>query len=284
MDYKLIYDKAFSNESYNVHKDDEYRYLYCLNHIRNNDNIASIVDVGSGRGQVLRLIHQLNNQINLSSVDVSNFHNLDFVNFIKCDLSSSTDRSGLSKNKYDLSLCLDVLEHLDKSYIEEVFKMLSCIAPYSIISIANHSDKLNDVELHTIQEDFNYWYPILSKYFDMLDYSSFYIMEDGKIPLYILTLRSNNVISTNIQSVPKLLGYISKTPPIQLNKLNAKIDNLSENIYRCYETQNAALAKIAHDLAKIKERKYSIRRLIKNIKKEYKKRQNRKIFNDHFEE
>ena len=45
--------------------------------------------------------------------------------------------------------------------------MCSQLSSYSIICIANHSDIINGIELHTIQENELWWENIMSKYFKL---------------------------------------------------------------------------------------------------------------------
>lgn len=67
-----------------------------------------LIDIGSGRGHMLKLIHNNFPRAVITSVDLDNFHNLDFVDYFnKCNITSHNDRNNLLKNKYDVLINLD---------------------------------------------------------------------------------------------------------------------------------------------------------------------------------
>ena len=51
-----------------------------------------------------------------------------------------------------------------------------------IFAIANHSDIINNIELHTIQEDDLWWDKYLLKYFDLEKKEIHY---DGRLYMYV---------------------------------------------------------------------------------------------------
>ena len=151
-----------------------------------NLNNNNIIEIGSGRGQnLLKILNEKNSIKNLvlTSVDLNNFHNITVDKFIKCDLSIESNRNLLKNNTYDILVCTDVFEHLDKSFIEDVIKICSEISTYSILAIANHSDILNGVELHTIQENNVYWENIINKYFEIHKKETHY---NGRLYMYVV--------------------------------------------------------------------------------------------------
>ncbi|MEI7441200.1 MAG: hypothetical protein WCK43_06160 [bacterium] len=83
--------------------------------------------------------------------------------------------------KYDVAVCTDVLEHLDKAFIEDVVGLLSRLSDNVVLAIANHSDVWNGVELHTIQESDIWWDSLLKKYFKLKDKQVRY---DGRLYQY----------------------------------------------------------------------------------------------------
>jgi hypothetical protein len=91
------------------------------------------------------------------------------------------------KKQFELLTCLDVLEHIEKKCVDDVLHNFSLISEYSVLTIANHSDVLNGVELHVIQEKMTFWLPYLNKYFEVLDQREHY---NGR--LYLLILKSIN--------------------------------------------------------------------------------------------
>ena len=127
-----------------------------------------LIDIGSGRGQLISMLTESNiKNLQITSVDLENFHNKAIKQFIKCDLSNENDRLSISSYKYDILTCTDVFEHLDKTFIEEVIKMCSKTSKICILCIANHSDVIDGIELHTIIENDIWWENLLLKYFDI---------------------------------------------------------------------------------------------------------------------
>lgn len=189
MDYSKIYSTCFKNIDYS--NDEHIQYLFVIkNIIELNLNQNSIIEIGSGRGQnLLKILNNKDNLKNLkiTSVDLDNYHNLDIDKFIKCNLSIKDDIDALLTNKYDILICTDVFEHLDKSFIEDVIKMCSKISAYSIFAIANHSDIWNGIELHTIQENDIWWENLLNKYF-ILDKKE--VHYNGRLYMYVAKTNS----------------------------------------------------------------------------------------------
>jgi len=190
MDYRGVYTNTFSHQNYATQGTQEFRFQYSLNHIRCHTDIQTYVDIGSGRGVLISMIKQEFPNIKITSVDLEKFNTID-VDFIKADLSSDYDREQLTngRHKYDLLTCLDVLEHLDKSFIEDVLCMFAKISKEAVLTIANHSDIWDGVELHIIQEDFTFWGPLLQKYFDIIEYEEKYVI-NGKPKLYMVKVIS----------------------------------------------------------------------------------------------
>lgn len=188
MDYKEVYTELFNTKDYSVHSEDEFRYQITNNFIKNN-NIKNLIDIGSGRGVLLNLIKKENPNIEILSTDLENFHDLNFE-FKKINLSDKQTYF-YPKNKYDVLTCLDVLEHLEKDFIGDVFTWFSKISNSQILTIANHSEILNGKEIHTIQEDLSYWEPIVSKSLEIISKETKVFYHMGKTHyLYILMTKS----------------------------------------------------------------------------------------------
>ncbi len=167
MDYTTLYTNTFNDINYsNIH---HYQYDFVLQTVVSlNKPSNSIIDIGSGRGQAIVALNNLKAMIpnySITSVDLKRFHNVEVNQFIECNLSVEDDRKKLLKNKYDMLVCTDVFEHLDKTFINQVIEMCSHLAPTAILAIANHSDIFDGIELHTIQENDTWWDDRLSQHF-----------------------------------------------------------------------------------------------------------------------
>ena len=181
MDYKSVYEIAFKDKNYSIEYDN-YHYQASIDYLKENiSNGSSVIDIGSGRGQFLSLAQE---QLNckLISYDLEKFHDIN-VEFIQGDLSNEKDREVLQNKRYDSLVSLGVLEHLDEQCIDAVINTLSIISNKAFITVANHSDILNGIELHTIQKDVNWWNEKFSKYYNILKTSTHY---DERLFVYSL--------------------------------------------------------------------------------------------------
>lgn len=151
-DYLKIYEAAFTNRRYNVHRPTEPSYVFAVN-VARQIKATSIVDIGSGRGCMLTLFDPA---IKIISVDLRRFHNLPY-DFITADLSTPAGRAIIAALKADLVTCNGVLEHLDESFIDDVITAMSSTAPHAVIMTADHSDIINGVELHTLRRPPAWW-------------------------------------------------------------------------------------------------------------------------------
>jgi 2-polyprenyl-3-methyl-5-hydroxy-6-metoxy-1,4-benzoquinol methylase len=183
INFKNIYENSFNDINYNKHPDEEYRFQLVKNFVIEN-NITSVLDVGSGRGNVIKILKETNQDIKITSCDLKKFHNYD-CEFKELNLCDKNSLINLENKNYDLIVCLDVLEHVQKECVEDIFKTFNKISDFTILTIANHSDKHNGVELHIIQENMSYWKPIIEKYFDILTFDEKY---NGR--LYLLNLKN----------------------------------------------------------------------------------------------
>ena len=159
---KKLYNSLFKNPNYNKHSTKTLRYKYGLDFLKFNHSNSNIIDVGSGRGTFLELIIERIPNIKITSADLEKFHQLN-VDFIKIDLNKEITL----KTKYDVLTCLDVIEHLKKESLNQVFDFFKRHSKYSFISIANHPDIQNGKDVHLIQENLNYWIPCLEQHFNI---------------------------------------------------------------------------------------------------------------------
>lgn len=182
MDYLKVYTDCFNTPYYSI--EHHIQYDFAVNNILSlykNNSTFSLIDVGSGRGALINLVKSNFANSNITSVDLDKFNDIP-VNFKKCNLSLYQDRDNLLTSKYDILTCTDVLEHLDKSFIEDVILMFSKLSKDCIFSIANHSDIVNNVQLHTIQENDLWWDDKLLKYFSITKKQIEY---NGQLYMYV---------------------------------------------------------------------------------------------------
>jgi 2-polyprenyl-3-methyl-5-hydroxy-6-metoxy-1,4-benzoquinol methylase len=175
MNYTDVYTMAFSNKQYS--NDHHIQYNYVIEELKlmfKLDDQFEVIDIGSGRGQMINAIQANFKNAIITSVDLERFNTISGITFIQCDLSKAEDRNKLLLKKYDVVVSTDVLEHLDISFITEVIELFSKLSNKSILAIANHSDVWNGIELHTIQGNSIWWMNLLNKYFKLQKFESIF--------------------------------------------------------------------------------------------------------------
>ncbi len=162
MDYSSIYNLIFKNKSYN--DKNSISYKKALEYIHNLNNIYTITNIGSGKGNLERLL-LCNKNFNITSCDLENFLDNDVLphNFVKIDLSNPECINNLPTT--DVLFCMDVLEHIEEKYVDNILKNFSKISKYVFLTIANHSDIIENIELHLIQKPLEFWSSLINKYF-----------------------------------------------------------------------------------------------------------------------
>lgn len=186
-DFESVYTEVFSRPEYSAEDHIQYHYVLLKLHDIGFSNVFSMLDISSGRGHLIKHIQKLYPEALITSTDIKRFHQENVAKFIECDLSVDNDRQRLrDAGNYDVVVCTDVLEHLEKSFISEVIKLISDLASYSILAIANHSDVWNGQELHIIQEGNLYWEAIINKYFEVIEQKNTF---NDRLMLYVLKKR-----------------------------------------------------------------------------------------------
>lgn len=179
MNYKQIYDHLFATYGYNNHTHREHRFLLTIEQLK-KFNLESLIDIGTGSGDILEIIQKFNPSAKLTAVDLNNYHNLNNINHISADITKLEDRDKVTGH-YDALTCLDCLEHFEEKHIDDILKMFTGLSDLFLLSIANHSDVIDGTELHLIQKDSTWWTNKLSKYFEINYFESFY---DGTLYFY----------------------------------------------------------------------------------------------------
>lgn len=179
-----VYNELFTyNDNYNVPTDiDIQRYDFIIDEIIKN-KYQKIIDISSGRGYFIEFLEERKRGIDITSTDIDKFNDLD-VKFIALDLTQKDDYKKITE-KYEFLSCLDVLEHIDEKYINDIFIFFKSISSNVCLSIANHSDIQCGKEIHLIQKEKVWWDDIISSHFIIINSCSEF--EDT---LYYYTLKS----------------------------------------------------------------------------------------------
>jgi 2-polyprenyl-3-methyl-5-hydroxy-6-metoxy-1,4-benzoquinol methylase len=177
MNYKKVYNKVFKDfKNYNSNTSLSY-HVAKIALDQKKLECKSISDIGSGKGNLINEILKDKNYINLkiNSYDLDCFLEASLkqkVNFNKIDLSNNKSLQNLEYS--DFLFCLDVLEHIEKKYIDLILGHFAKKSKYSFFTIANHSDVFGGVELHLIQENKEYWTNKIRDKFNIISSESYY--------------------------------------------------------------------------------------------------------------
>jgi len=172
MEYKKTYKNLFDRDSrYNVHVEDKHRYDFVLNEIMSK-GYNNMIDISSGRGFLLKYVREIKSEMVITSTDLMKFNDLD-VNFIELDLTKVEQYERVN-GTYQMLSCLDVLEHVEEKYVDDILSFFASKADSFCFSIANHPDIINGIELHLIQKDMGWWNDKLNKYFTITNSFSVY--------------------------------------------------------------------------------------------------------------
>lgn len=211
-----------------------------LEKIINDLNILSVLDYGCGKSKLLDLIKK-NKKIKIYRYDPA----------IK-------KYSKLTKNKTDLVICTDVLQHVPLYDLDRVLKEIKSKGIYILfyIKCTNHKTKLpNKTYANCTVYDKKWWLEKLSNYYDDIkeikisDLTSVcFIMKGENIMNYVINIREEvfggtlmdvktgkrvyitkkelkNILNNNI--FPKDLQYLNKDNlNIKFTKLTKKIGNM----------------------------------------------------------
>jgi 2-polyprenyl-3-methyl-5-hydroxy-6-metoxy-1,4-benzoquinol methylase len=184
MEYDKIYQNVFkNNKNYNSDHSISYQKgMFFLQSIMAETKINSITDIGSGKGNLIRKITELYSN-KIFSYDLECFYDakaFNDVEFKKLNLATSEIEN---IEKVDFLFCLDVLEHLEEKHIDNILFNFSKKAKHLFLTIANHSDIIDGIELHLIQKPNYFWNEKINKYFKILNYESAY---DDRLMCYSL--------------------------------------------------------------------------------------------------
>lgn len=167
VEQKCIYDNIYATvENYNFYDEIKNKYV---------DAFANLIDgkiIDAGCGEGIHLKRLMSKGYDIFGIEISEVCCRKFLKDIpheNIDILSFCNKG----KRFDGLICMDLLEHIAPSQIEETVEALSGIAPTAFFGIANHSDVINGVELHPIKEDSLWWTELLGRY-----YSKCYVLSE----------------------------------------------------------------------------------------------------------
>jgi hypothetical protein len=189
-DYRGVYTEVFrANPKYNRQGGEEQQYAHFAQYLdQNRDAIGSVIELGTGRGAVIRLMrNHLVPDTKLIGLDLECYIRPELrqgVQFIRCDMTNPTERGAVPMEGVDVVACIGVLEHICAEDIEDVVAWIGEMRPNLgfVFMTADHSDVKSGHQLHVLREGQEFWDNLFGKYLTIVDQTS-------------VTLGSNDVFS-----------------------------------------------------------------------------------------
>jgi 2-polyprenyl-3-methyl-5-hydroxy-6-metoxy-1,4-benzoquinol methylase len=156
------YNNLYSHSNYNdpALTDNDTKWLVIKTLLPSTFNTA--VDLGCGRGFYLKKLLELGKSS--IGVEFSESCCKKYLSRLPHVCESVTSFCN-TKKEYDLAICIDVLEHIPEDQIDETLKSIKAISKCAIFGIANHSDILDGIEVHLIQENKDWWVSKISEHY-----------------------------------------------------------------------------------------------------------------------
>lgn len=153
--YRRIYANPESNYDIKGHRE-----VVTRRFIENYEPKGSLLDVGCGKGTVLRWAMGcgFGPVLGLEVVDTACQGSNPRVQ----EIDTAADLRAVRSREWDLVICLDVLEHLEPEETEAALRELRRVAAKEVVvSVQNNSSVHMGVELHTNKRSMNEWERII---------------------------------------------------------------------------------------------------------------------------
>lgn len=160
------YDYLFSkNKDYNSNPYHP-RFEVAIDFIKKLNNIKTILDVGVGKGHLFKKLD--NQKYTIEGIEPSKSAR-EILNDSRIK-DAYSHKIPLRNQSFDLVVCLDVLEHIPSHLIEPSLKEINRISKKgAIISVAYHSDLVENMELHISSMPFKEWEKRIKKFFRVIE-------------------------------------------------------------------------------------------------------------------
>jgi hypothetical protein len=161
MDLQAIYDEVFQDPKYNTpDAQADRRYAFALRCV-NEWGSTHVTDIGSGRGDFLRLLPK---EIDVLSLDLARYHDV-AVPFERFDLTTAW----CPETCGDTVTCLDVLEHLPEDSIARAISHCRAFGDRLAVTAANAPSYHLGQDLHLTQKPKAFWEDLLSEHYTICD-------------------------------------------------------------------------------------------------------------------
>lgn len=220
---------------------------------------GEVLDAGCGQG--IHLKRLLACEVSVFGIELSE---VCCNKYLKGFPHKNSDIVSFSQNnkQFKAIICMDVLEHIPLSDLSENLTALSRMLKKGgavLFFIANHSDKINGIELHLIQEDEHWWKEKLEQFFPHVTFLTsqfqgrgFYffcckeITEETRVFLNLVdTFRGNvemfETLSSNQTCLKECIANLKKNKHELLSLLEERETQFSvvkDDLSKCRELTN----------------------------------------------
>jgi 2-polyprenyl-3-methyl-5-hydroxy-6-metoxy-1,4-benzoquinol methylase len=158
-----VYDDLYLHNNYNdpIVTGCETKWQVISPKIKNIRGLTSVVDIGCGRGFYLRKM--IDAGIDAFGIEFSTECCLQYLQDVKHANVDIATYAANTSEKWMLAICMDMLEHITYEDVDNVIESVAKISSCGIFGISNHSDVMNGVELHIIQQNSIWWEKLLHK-------------------------------------------------------------------------------------------------------------------------
>lgn len=188
------YDALFKKGNYNLNPN--HKRFDVAERFFTKTGATTVLDVGVGKGHFLRRMQNLG--IEVYGVEPSSEARRLLPDIVVNGYSHAipfADRS------FDVVCCLDVLEHVPREYVLASLEEISRVSKkYAIVSVADHSDIVEGVELHISAMSFTEWKTYLQRYFNIIDSDIVASTADPKKTSCVYLLVTKNFKSPSIMT------------------------------------------------------------------------------------
>lgn len=208
--YKTLYDYCHINHNeYN-----ENVGLQLIHHLKRSFYNKTILEFGAGNGDLSYALEKTGNRVTAFEVSEAAFRK------IQCNRKVQDNALGLlfEKQKHDLFISVDVLEHLTECDIKLVIREAARLCNEIFLSVSTRPSGLlgpNGENLHLTVRPSGWWLSLIENYFDVSLINGFGV---GQIVLEgTLKKRSHlnyNPVLIDLENYALFAGYKSRSEPV----------------------------------------------------------------------
>lgn len=167
-EYNNVYDLLYRETEYDIvgQTNNEEKWGI-ISKLISNIKFNTVVDLGCGRGYYLKKFIEMEKES--LGVELSKICCEKYLKDLPHVCSDIENFSVNNNKKYDLVVCMDVMEHIDPDKVEQTIKGIRPLSDVAIFGVANHVDNELGFELHLTVEDSIWWEERFKKFYAIVE-------------------------------------------------------------------------------------------------------------------